>query len=70
MYVLHHHYADCTQYPMSGIILQVITVAIQDSLPVEGVTFLSVNNIAGCCVIPDPLVCSSPLNIDIAVKLT
>lgn len=60
----------CKLYLRSGIISQAVTVAVQDSLPVEGVTFLLGNDIAGCRVIPDPVVCSNPLNFDPAVKLT
>ena len=37
---------------------------------VEGVTFLLGNDIASCRVIPDPVVCSNPLNFDPAVNLT
>ena len=60
----------CRLYLRCGIISQSVTVAVQDSLPVEGVTFLLGNDIAGCCVIPDPVVCSNPLNFDPALKLT
>ena len=60
----------CKIYLRSGIVSQVVTVAIQESLPVEGVTFLLGNDIGGCRVIPDPIVCYKPLNFDPAVKLT
>lgn len=60
----------CRLYLKAGIISQVVTVAVQDSLPVEGVTFLLGNDIAGCRIIPDPVVCSNPLTFDPAVKLT
>ena len=38
-----------------------VTVGVQDSLPVTGVTFLLGNDIAGHCVVPNPVVSWSPV---------
>lgn len=51
-------------YLKTDLLSQPVTVAVQDSLPVEGVTFLLGNDVAGSRVVPDPIVCSSPLDKD------
>ena len=53
----------------AGTISQAVTVAVQDSLPVQGVNFLLGNDIAGRCIIPDPVLCCNPLTFDPAGKL-
>ncbi|KAK3885892.1 hypothetical protein Pcinc_009910 [Petrolisthes cinctipes] len=41
-----------------------VTVGVQDSLPLEGVSFLLGNDIAGKLIVPDPVVCSEPLSVN------
>ncbi|XP_042875418.1 uncharacterized protein LOC122255445 [Penaeus japonicus] len=66
---------DCATVPLCRLYLRArtfskyVTVAVKDELPVKGVTFLLANDIAGACVVPDPILCDNPLTFDPAVQL-
>ncbi|XP_063589651.1 uncharacterized protein LOC134766651 [Penaeus indicus] len=51
----------CRIYLQSKLLSKSVMVGVQDSLPVEGATFLMANDIAGELVVPDPIVRAQPL---------
>lgn len=58
-------------HPLARLYLksQPVIVVVMDSLPVDGVSFLLGNVIYGSGVVPNPIVCSSPLEEDPASKV-
>ena len=59
----------CKLYLTSDLMSKPVIVGVQDTLPVEGVDFLLGNDIAGSLVVPNPVVCSTPLDEDPAAEV-
>ena len=53
----------CRVYLKSDLVSQPVVVGVQESLPVDGVSFLLGNDIAASLIVPDPIVTNDPLNI-------
>ncbi|XP_042890634.1 uncharacterized protein LOC122265381 [Penaeus japonicus] len=59
----------CKVYLKTKIFSGLITVAVQDYLPVSGVTFLMGNDLAGSSVVPEPIVTFTPGNVGSTISL-
>ena len=59
----------CQMFLKTDLLAKPVIVAIKEQLPVDGVTFLMGNDIAGNLVVPDPVVCSKPLEVDPMAEL-
>lgn len=50
----------CRLYLNSDLYSGPVTVAVQETLPISGVSFLMGNDLGGRKIVPDPIVCSEP----------
>lgn len=45
-----------------------VTVAVQETVPISGLSFLMGNDLRGRKIVPDPIVCSEPVDEDPAAE--
>ncbi|XP_069973541.1 uncharacterized protein [Penaeus vannamei] len=74
-YVVVEGFGGCVTVPLCKLYLRTdlvsgpVVVGVHDSLPIKGVSFLMGNDIAGIRLLPNPVVCPSPVAYDPAVDV-